>query len=90
MLSFYSGAFTSREIDEMPVDEYEQYFNAIRIIESRQILNGFVVADWPHLKGIKRQEIHRRFTRQVSNDKSNVANSTEELARMLGAIDGRK
>ena len=86
MLSFYSGAFTSKDIDEMPIDEYEQYFNAIQIIESRQILNGFVVADWPHLKGIKRQEIHRRFRQQVGNDNKNAANSTEEIARMLGEL----
>ena len=87
MLNFYSGAFTSKEIDEMPIDEYEQYYNAIQIIESRQILNGFVIADWPHLKATKRKEVHARFRRELSNQKYN-ANSTEDIARMLGAING--
>ena len=72
----------------MPIDEYEQYFNAINILESRQVLNGFVIADWPHLKAGKRREVHSKFKRQLNNQKYN-ANSTEDIARMLGAIDGR-
>ena len=87
MLRFYNGSFTSREVDEMDVDEFEQYCSAINIIESRELLSQFTVADYPHLKSEKRRQIYNRVKACMQN-KSTKAETTEELARMLGALNG--
>lgn len=85
LLRFYNGAFTSRDVDEMPYFLFEQYWSAITIIESRETLSAFTVADFPHLKAGKRKEIYNKV--QGCLKQSNTkAQSTEEIARMLGAL----
>lgn len=86
-LRFYKGAFTSRDVDEMPVDEFEEYWRAINVIESKEIMTQFTVADFPHYKGAKRKEIYNKL-KMAFNETSSRAQSTEEIARMLGALDG--
>tara|TARA_Y100000004_G_C8902730_1_gene407197 strand:+ start:307 stop:585 length:279 start_codon:yes stop_codon:yes gene_type:complete len=87
VLRFYSGAFTSRDIDEMEVEEFNQYFGAIRLIESKEIMTQLMIADFPHYKNGKRKEIHNKLRLTMQNGSSR-ANSTEEIARMLGALNG--
>tara|TARA_Y100000401_G_scaffold103704_1_gene94919 strand:+ start:2901 stop:3179 length:279 start_codon:yes stop_codon:yes gene_type:complete len=86
-LRFYRGAFTSRDVDDMPVDEFEEYWNAINVIESKEIMTQFTVSDFPHYKNGKRKEIYNKL-KMSFNQASSRAQSTEEIARMLGALDG--
>lgn len=86
-LRFYGGAFTSSDVDEMPVDEFEEYWNAINVIESKEIMTQLTVADFPHYKNGKRKEIHNKI-KMAFNQTSSKAQSTEEIARMLGALNG--
>jgi len=68
----------------MPVSEFNQYFAAIRIIESRETLNFFTVVDFPHLKSEKRKQVYSQVKAGL-NQESNRAQSPHEIARMLGA-----
>ena len=65
MLRFYNGSFTSKEIDEMTVSEFNQYFAAIKIIESRETLNSFTVVDFPHLKSEKRKKSEKLLNQKL-------------------------
>lgn len=87
LLRFYNGAFTSDYVDNMPYNLFEQYWNAIRIIESRETLSQFTVADFPHLKSGKRKEIYNKVQACLKQE-SITAKSTEDIARMLGALNG--
>ena len=87
MLRFYHGAFTSSEVDMMEVSEFNQYYNAIKMIESKEILTQLMIADFPHYKVGKRREIHNKLKLEMSNGSTRI-NSTEEIARMLGALNG--
>jgi len=87
MLRFYNGSFTSREIDEMDLDEFEQYFSAINIIEAKELMSKFTVADYPHLKKEKRSQIFNRVKLCMRNE-SAKAYTTQDLAKMLGALNG--
>ena len=69
----------------MPADEFHEYWKAINVIESREILTQFTIADFPHYKGGKRKEIHNKV-KMCMNQESSVVQSTEEIARMLGAL----
>ena len=71
----------------MTVDEFDQYFAAIKIIESRETLNSFTIVDFPHLKPGKRKQIYNQV-QACLNQESSKAQSTEEIARMLGALNG--
>ena len=71
----------------MPVDEFEDYWKAINIIESKEILTQFTIADFPHYKSAKRKEIYNKV-KMCFNQTSSKAQSTEEIARMLGALNG--
>lgn len=85
MLRFYNGSFTSQDVDEMDVDEFEQYCTAINIIESRELLSQFTVADYPHLKSDKRRQLYNKVKLCMKNE-SAKAQTTEDIARMLGAL----
>lgn len=85
LLRFYNGAFTSRDVDEMPFYLFEQYWTAITIIESRETLSAFTIADFPHLKTGKRKEIYNKV-QSCMTQSNQKAQSTEEIARMLGAL----
>ena len=68
----------------MPVSEFDQYFAAIKIIESRETLNSFTIVDFPHLKSEKRKQVYNQVQAGL-NQESHKAQSTLEIARMLGA-----
>ena len=71
----------------MTVDEFEQYWKAINIIESRDLLTKFTVADFPHYKSGKRKEIYNKV-KMCMNQESVKAQTTQDIARMLGALNG--
>ena len=69
----------------MEVGEFNQYYNAIRLIESKEILTQLMISDFPHYNVGKRREIHSKLKMEMKNG-SMRATSTEEIARMLGAL----
>ena len=71
----------------MPVEEFEEYWKAINIIESKEILTQFTIADFPHYKSGKRKEVYNKV-KMCLNQTSTRAQSTEDIARMLGAFNG--
>tara|TARA_A100001015_G_C15043364_1_gene741498 strand:- start:4626 stop:4841 length:216 start_codon:yes stop_codon:yes gene_type:complete len=71
----------------MDVGEFNQYFAAIRLIESKEIMTQLMIADFPHYKIGKRKEIHNKLRLEMQNGSSR-ANSTKDIARMLGALNG--
>ena len=71
----------------MTIDIFNQYWMAIRVIESREMISQFTVADFPHLKSAQRKKNYNQVKGCLSQESKN-ANSTEEIARMLGAING--
>lgn len=85
LLRFYNGAFTSDDVDNMPYGLFDQYWNAISIIESRETLSAFTIADFPHLKTGKRKEIYNKV-QSCMRQSNHKAQSTEDIARMLGAL----
>lgn len=87
MLRFYHGSFTSNEIDEMEIDEFNQYYNAIKLIESKEIMTQLMISDFPHYKSNKRKEIYNKLKLEMQNGTMR-AQSTKDLARMLGALNG--
>ncbi len=87
MLRFYHGAFSSSEIDEMEVEEFNQFYRAIRMIESKEIMTQMMISDFPHYKSGKRKEIYNKLKLEV-NSSNQRANTTEEIARMLGGLNG--
>ena len=86
-LKFYNGAFTSIDVDNMTVDEFDQYWRVINIIESKDIMTQFTIADFPHYKSGKRKEIYNKV-KMCMRQESVRAQSTEEIARMLKGING--
>ena len=71
----------------MVVSEFDQYYAAIKIIEARETLNSFTVVDFPHLKEGKRKQIYNQV-RSCLNQESHKVQSTQEIAKMLGALNG--
>ena len=71
----------------MPVDEFNQYYAAIKILESRETLNSFTIVDFPHLKAGKRKQVYNQVQACLKQEAAK-AQSTQELARMLGGIAG--
>ena len=71
----------------MVVSEFDQYYAAIKILESRETLNSFTIVDFPHLKAGKRKQIYNQVQACLNQETAKVQ-TTQEIARMLGAIDG--
>ena len=71
----------------MPVDEFNQYYAAIKILESRETLNSFTIVDFPHLKAGKRKQVYNQVQACLKQEAAK-AQSTQEIARMLVSIDG--
>lgn len=86
MLRFYHGSFSSSDVDEMEVEEFNQYYNAVRLIESKEILTQLMISDFPHYKQSKRREVHNKLKLEMQNG-ANRVQSTREIARMLGALN---
>ena len=71
----------------MPIDEFEQYCEAMRVIESKELLTKLTVSDFPHYKSGKRKEIYNKIKLNMNSGKSR-AYSTNEIAEMLRGING--
>jgi len=71
----------------MEVGEFNQYYNAIKLIESKEIMTQLMISDFPYYKAGRRKEIHSKLKLEMQNGAMR-AYSTEEIARMLGAFNG--
>lgn len=71
----------------MEIDEFNQYYNAIKLIESKEIMTQLMISDFPHYKSNKRKEIYNKLKLEMQNGTMR-AQSTKDLARMLGALNG--
>lgn len=71
----------------MEISEFNQYYNAVKLIESKEIMTQLMVSDFPYYKSGKRKEIHNKLRLEMQNGAMR-AQSTEDIARMLGALNG--
>ncbi len=85
MSRFYN--MDSGQLDQMPVDEFEIYWQQIAKIEAQEMLLAITVADYPHLKGNQRTQIYNRIKNHASDDKQKIL-STQDIAKVIGAING--
>ncbi len=42
--------WTNEYIEALPSDVFHEYLLAVELVESREMLRGFSVADWPNMK----------------------------------------
>lgn len=71
----------------MQMQEFNQYCEAMRVIESKELLTKLTVSDFPHYKSAKRKEIYNKIKLNMNAGRS-VANSTQEIAEMLKGLNG--
>lgn len=71
----------------MEINEFNQFYNAVRLIESKEIMTQLMISDFPYYKAGRRKEIHNKLKLEMHNGAMR-ATSTEEIARMLGALNG--
>lgn len=73
----------------MPADIFNEFWEAITVIEARQMLTQMTVADYPNLKKPDREKLHRQIYELAHP--SIFSNSKEETADMerVGMLLGR-
>ena len=73
----------------MTPTEFEQYWKAITIIDSREFLRSLQISDHPHTSKNYRTDLVAKRKRQAfpANSSTN-AMSTEDIAKMIGAMNG--
>lgn len=83
MAYFYSVPFSF--IEELDVESFQKYWDAITIIEAQEMLNQITVADWPHMKKGSREKLHKGLYRKaypsIFREQKQV--SMDDLARIL-------
>tara|TARA_R100001510_G_C7642996_1_gene200540 strand:- start:608 stop:892 length:285 start_codon:yes stop_codon:yes gene_type:complete len=89
LLRFYNGAFTLDNLKNIKMRDFGKYLNAIEIIESKEMLDQMIVADFPHVKKEKRSNIHAKLKRKLRQENDHVLTSTEEIAKVIGGLSGR-
>jgi hypothetical protein len=87
MLRFYNG-LTPRELDEMSVIEFDQYWLAITKIEAQEMLLEFTVADYPHLKPNRRREVYNKLKKLQDNGQAPGLMTPKDIAKAIGALSG--
>tara|TARA_A100001201_G_scaffold106897_1_gene91420 strand:+ start:492 stop:749 length:258 start_codon:yes stop_codon:yes gene_type:complete len=85
MLRFYN--LNPSDLDNLPVDEFEVYWQQITKLEAEEMLIGITVADYPYLKGDKRTRLHNRLKNIVSGD-NNKLHSPADIANALKGLNG--
>lgn len=73
----------------MTPQTFDQYWKAITIIDSRDFLRSLQISDHPHVNKHHRNETVRKRKREAfPADTTKKAMSTEDIAKMLGAMNG--
>lgn len=75
------------QLDNMPVDEFEIYWQQITKLEAQEMLLAMTVADYPQLKGNQRAQLYSKIKSHADDFKKKLV-STEDIARALGALNG--
>tara|TARA_S200002703_G_scaffold48346_1_gene41767 strand:+ start:4908 stop:5165 length:258 start_codon:yes stop_codon:yes gene_type:complete len=85
MTRFYK--IDSNQLDNMPVDEFQVYWEQITKLEAQEMLIQMTIADYPALKGHQRTNLYNKVKSHAS-DESKKLFSTKDIAAALGAING--
>lgn len=85
MSRFYN--LDSGQLDSMPVDEFEIYWQQITKIEAQEMLLALTIADYPNLKGNQRSQIYNRIKNHASDQKQKIQ-STQDIAKIIGGLNG--
>lgn len=82
----YFYGWTHDQIEQLDVENFENYWGAIPIIEAQQLMKNLTASDWPHLKENSRESLHRQLYEQAYPDsfKETKQLATSDLARILG------
>ena len=88
MLRFYNG-LNPELLDEMTVIDFDQYWLAITKIEAQEMLIELTIADYPHLKPMRRRELYNKLKRHQDNADANQLMSPKDIAKAIGAISGQ-
>lgn len=86
MLRFYGTS--SLELDNLPVDEFEVYWDQITKIEAEEMLIAITIADYPYLKSDKRNRLHNRLKGIIGGGSSNKLHSPTDIADALKGLNG--
>lgn len=75
----------------MSAERYEHFWQAIDVIEAREMLLAMQVGDFPHLKQAARQKAHKSLWKiaypkleEIAEEAVSPAKIMEELTRKLG------
>lgn len=91
-MSFFYG-WTNDQIEDLPIDLFENYWSAITVIEAQEMLKNLTIQDWTKMKNSSREKLHRQLHRDAYpasfNEVKQVSN--DELAKILGGgLNGRR
>lgn len=70
------------------MDIFESYWIEITRIEAEETLVSMTIADYPLLKGSKRQEVYNSVKKHLHRNSNSAIQSTEEIARVIGGLNG--
>lgn len=88
-MAFFYG-WTNEQLQQLDVDEFNDYWHAITIIEAQEQLKRLSVADWPNLKKQSREKQHRQLHKDAYpasfNEVKQINNA--DLAKILGGTLG--
>lgn len=86
----YTYKWTDREIREMPFKIFYQYWLAIAPLEAEDMLRGFKVSVYPHLKPQKAKELFNRIkliiTKSINKTGGKLADYNSVMAKLQGAV----
>ena len=74
------------EAGRMPIDEFEDYYQAITILEARETLKDLRVSDWPHQSKDDRKQFHRELHKMAFPDVKSKPMTLDELRGILGNV----
>jgi hypothetical protein len=84
MCSFYG--WTLDEVKKLSIDDFDQFWLAISVIESRKMLNLITVGDFSHMKQSTRDKVFKDLSDDAFPSSIMPVRqvSTSELAKVLG------
>lgn len=74
-------------MEALSAEEFNAYFQAIDILESQEMLRALTVSDFPDMKKINREKLHRQLHKRAYPYQKKVAITVEDLKRMLGGVN---
>lgn len=72
----------------MPVSEFHAYYRALNRMQAGETLLNYNIADWPYTSKQKRNEIWAKL-KAVHKPVQHVAQSTADIAKIIGGLSGR-